>query len=256
MERLCAAMDLKDDEQQHQGQKTPISLTLRNVILALGLIAIATYWSVQSFSEPGGVLYGLRISSRPYSYGMRYGPATFEDKAAAGDECDLHDPNEDPLPAIRTIFGGRGTIVYGWPSSGGVWVHADCYAVELDFLCLSRFKPSDTERFSPAEDDFCQRLEMIGAHFYEREYDYNIQTYTYNHSRVWYAWPENAPTGGVWVLRTTGWEGAELGVARIRNALTMEERCKAIEMLGGKFYEQWDDAKRDTLVWQSDLPQL
>jgi len=248
-------MDLKDDEQQHQGQKTPMSLTLRNLILALGLIAIATYWSVGSFSNPGGVLHGLRISSRPYLNDMRYGSASPQAKASAPDDCDLHDPNEDPLPAIRTIFGGKGTIVYGWPSTGGIWVHADCYAVELDFLGLSRFEPSDTERFSPAEDDFCRRLEMIGADFYAREYDYNIQTYTYKESGVWYGWPENAPDGGVWVLRTKGIEDAELGVARIRNARTMEERCKAIEMLGGKFYERWNDAQRDTLVWQSGLAQ-
>ncbi|KAK3690768.1 hypothetical protein LTR37_018990 [Vermiconidia calcicola] len=225
-------MDLKDDQPQYPKQNTPRSHSLRNLVLALGLIAVATYWAVGSFSHPGGVLHGVRIWSRSY-INMRLGSASSREKALASDECDLHDPNEDPLPAVRTVFGGKGTIVYGWPSTGGIWVHEDCYGVELHFLSLSRFEPS--------EDGFCKRLEMIGAHFYESEYAFNIQTFTYNASRVWYGWPGDAPKGGVWVLRTKGPEGAELGVSRIRNALTMEERCKAIEMLGGKFYKRWDD---------------
>lgn len=235
-------MDLKDDGIQYPTPNTTKSHALRYLVIALGLLAVATYWSVGSFSNPGGVLHGVRISSRPYM-NMYLGSASLPEQGVAGDECDLHDPNEDPLPAVRTIFGGTGTIVSGWPSTGGIWVHADCYGVELDFLGLSRFEPSDTERFSPAEDGFCKRLEMIGAHFYESEYAYNIQTYQYNDSRVWYGWPGDAPEGGVWVLRTNGTEGAELGVSRIRNALTMEEKCKAIEMLGGKFYERWSDVE-------------
>ena len=54
-------------------------------------------------------------------------------------------------------------------------------------------------------------------------------------------WPGEVPSGGVWVLWTKRIEDAEKGVARIRNAFTMHERCKAIEMLGGKFYEKWED---------------
>lgn len=211
-------------------------------MLALGLVAVATYWAVGSFSHPGGILHQVRILSRPH-INMRLGSASSREKAVASDECDLHDPNEDPLPATRTEFGGKGTIVYGWPSTGGVWVHEDCYGVELDFLGLSRFEPSDTARFSPAEDDFCKRLEMIGAYFYESEYAYQVQTFRHNAPRVWYGWPGDAPQRGVWVLRTEGPQGAELGVSRIKNALTMEERCKAIEMLGGKFYERWDDVE-------------
>ena len=245
-------MDLKQDQPQDPRQQAPGSHSLRSLILALGLIAMTTYWAIGSFSNPGGVLHGVRISSRPYIHDMRYGSALPDEQASAPDDC----PCEDPLPAIRTDFGGRGTIVYGWPSTGGLWVHSDCYAVELDFLGLPRFHPSDTERFSPAEDSFCKRLEMIGARFHESEYAYNHHGYRYRDSGVWYGWPGDAPDGGVWVLRTKGIEDAELGVARIRNARTMDERCKAIEMLGGKFYERWDDAKRDTLEWQSGLAQL
>lgn len=242
VENLRAAMELKDDQPQYPRRSNSESPSLRNLILALGLVAVATYWSIESFSHPGGLLHGMRIWSRPY-INMPLGSTSSREHAVASDECDLHDPNEDPLPAVRTEFGDKGTIVYGWPSTGGIWVHEECYGVELNFLGLSRFEPSDTERFSPAEDGFCKRLEMIGAQFYESEYAYNTQTFRHDASRMWYGWPGDAPEGGVWVLRTKGPEGAELGVSRIRNALTMEERCKAIEMLGGRFYERWEDVE-------------
>lgn len=41
------------------------------------------------------------------------------------------------------------------------------------------------------------------------------------------------------MVRTAFDQGLELGVSRIRDAITMEERCKAIEMLGRKLYENW-----------------
>lgn len=30
---------------------------------------------------------------------------------------------------------------------------------------------------------------------------------------------------------------------RIHNAFTMEERCKVIEVLGGKFYQDWEEVE-------------
>ncbi len=47
-------------------------------------------------------------------------------------------------------------------------------------------------------------------------------------------WPE---VGGVWVLRRPSRWGEDRGWSlRIRNAVTMKERCEAIEMSGGVFY--------------------
>lgn len=164
------------------------------------------------------------------------------------DQCRLG--YEEPLEAVRTIFGGCGTIVYGWPSTGGLWVHGQCYGVELNFLGLPRFEPSATERYSKKEDEFCKRLEKIGGRFYESESAYNNLTVGPEYRRLpqmwygWPGWPDSEVLGAVWALRTEDFEGCEIGVARIRNALTMKERCKAIEMLGGKLYRKWEDVPK------------
>jgi hypothetical protein len=47
-------------------------------------------------------------------------------------------------------------------------------------------------------------------------------------------WPAG---GGVWMLLTSETYARLKGTAIIHNALNMEERCKAIEKLGGRFYE-------------------
>lgn len=46
-------------------------------------------------------------------------------------------------------------------------------------------------------------------------------------------WPAS---GGVWVLHITVEKAGDIGAARIQNAYSMEERCNAIEQLGGIFY--------------------
>lgn len=171
--------------------------------------------------------------------------------------CDLHDPDEDPLPSIRTEFTGRGTIVYGWPSTGGVWVKHDCYGVEMGFLGLDRFNGSDTQRDSDpeAEDAFCQRMEYIGARFYETEYEYNKKQSWPGDERpqLWVGWPRDVPEGGAWALWLSDIETARMGVSRVRNAFTMQERCEAIKMLGGRFFENWADVLRSEPEESKDM---
>lgn len=151
-------------------------------------------------------------------------------------------------PAIRTEFGALATFFYGWPSTGGVWVHEECYGVELDFLGLDRFNSSATQRFSPEQDEFCKRLQRIGGDFYESKFDYNGRRPQDRKSRLWIGWPAGKPEGGLWVPKTQFFDAAALGVSRIKNALTMSERCKAIEMLGGRYYKSWDEfVKVDSL---------
>lgn len=236
-------MDLQDIESKPMNPTITVPHHLRNLIVGVCLLAITTYWAIGSLNE-GSLLHGARMWSRPYtstlsgSISRSHNAASYDD-----DTCTLHDPNEDPLPAIRTEFGEGGTIVYGWPSTGGIWVHEPCYGIELEFLGLSRFEISATERFSAEEDAFCERLEWIGGEFYESELIYNRKMSTYHSSRSWYGWPGAVPAGGVWALWTGegDTDGAVLGVSRIRDALTMEERCEAIEMLGGRFYARWED---------------
>lgn len=42
--------------------------------------------------------------------------------------------------------------------------------------------------------------------------------------------------GGVWALQTTRGGANKIGAAIVQNAYIMEQRCKAIEKLGGTFY--------------------
>lgn len=217
------------------------TISSRVFIVGSCLFAFGILWTMHSFSEPGGMLHGARIWSRLLT-NVPFGPETSTGRADFEVPCDLHDPDEDPLEAIRSEFGSTTTVVYGWPSTGGVWVHEACYGVELDFLGLSRFEPSATERFSKEEDEFCQRLEWIGAHFYDSDYAYKSNRSRQQADQIWYGWPAAVPEGGLWALRTTGYESAAKGVSRIRNALTMEERCDAIKTLGGTFYTSWEEA--------------
>jgi hypothetical protein len=46
-------------------------------------------------------------------------------------------------------------------------------------------------------------------------------------------WPAS---GGVWVLNVSVDEAQERGASMVHSAYTMEERCRAIEKVGGVFY--------------------
>lgn len=211
---------------------------MRHIILGVVLVPIL-FVILQSTQHPEGVLHGLMDRTRSYLFGKETHDQTEEPEVL----CTLGERNQ--LKAVRSTFGSLLTIVHGWPRTGGVWEHPHCGAVELDFLNLSRYEPAATERFSQAEDDFCKRLEYIGARFHVDDHAC-IESGFIQHNvlKSWYAWPGEVPDGGVWALWATDNEGADIGVSRIRNARTMEERCKIIEMLGGSFYETWEDALR------------
>lgn len=221
------------------------------VVALLLVFAMVTFWDVarnwmetQSVHGPMDV---MRVLTGVLFPGLN--KRNDNSTTARGTEvlCTLHDPYTERLPAIRTQFGGRGTSVYAWPSSGGVWVHHQCYGVELDFLGLPRFEQSSTERDTDPEkeDAFCKRLEWIGGRYFKSEYAYWEHTIEgigrSDLRRPWLGWPGAVPEDGVWVLWSkSDIESAEQGYGRIYNAHTMQERCEAIEMLGGKFYRKWE----------------
>lgn len=60
-----------------------------------------------------------------------FNPPTVTGNMTFEHDFPLYDPREQPLPALRSEFGGRRAIVYGWLSSGGVFVHKDCGGVEV-----------------------------------------------------------------------------------------------------------------------------
>ncbi|KAF4629326.1 hypothetical protein G7Y89_g8821 [Cudoniella acicularis] len=61
-------------------------------------------------------------------------------------------------------------------------------------------------------------------------------------------WPED---GGVWVMKATNQYnfGGEPGSWRLRNAYTMEERCKAVEMSGALYYKYPEDCDSVKRYW-------
>ncbi|KAL7802069.1 hypothetical protein V8C44DRAFT_345971 [Trichoderma aethiopicum] len=148
-------------------------------------------------------------------------------------------------PELRAEFAlGPGGFVRGWPSKGGIYVLSHVFGVELEFLGLDRFnntaRPSipDPAAASEEEEAHCNKMRQLGARWYKSEEDYRFSNYApelFDRDIIYVGWPAG---GGVWVLFLPSRSYARMdGVAIIHNAFNMEERCKAIEQLGGRFYE-------------------
>ena len=152
------------------------------------------------------------------------------------------DASAIPSPNLRTQFSSRTTLVRGFPSKGGIYLLQDAGPVELDFLSLDRFQETPRSDDPAEEDAFCQRLHEIGAQWFEdeTEADKAPPLKVRDGKRVgrmetWLGLPNG---GGVWVLEVEEFEAARRGVGgRIRNAKSMEERCRVIETLGGVFFK-------------------
>ncbi|GIJ98257.1 hypothetical protein Aspvir_000373 [Aspergillus viridinutans] len=144
----------------------------------------------------------------------------------------------------RTSFGaGPGTSVYGWPSKGGLYVLQSYDGVELGFLQLDRFNSTIRSQDPAEEDAHCANMRKLGAPWFESEEAFILSALQHSrpHKQVLFAgWPS---TGGVWVLKTTYAEASSRGLGGIKNALNMEERCQAIERLGGSFYADPKDCR-------------
>ncbi|EAA30892.3 hypothetical protein GE21DRAFT_8657 [Neurospora crassa] len=152
----------------------------------------------------------------------------------------------EPVERFRVGFGlGPGATLFGYPSKkGGVYVLEGVLGVELDFLGLDRFHPTPRKSFSdPAEEEadedaWCYKLRQLGAIWWKARYDYDMMLIGGDIWRgddpfVTTGWPA---TGGVWILKTTKGDARGRGVGIIHNAYNMEERCRAIEKVGGVFY--------------------
>ena len=147
--------------------------------------------------------------------------------------------------AGRTTFGATAVTVRGWPSSGGIVVHTSCNAVELDFLGLSRFSDTLSQRNTDAaaEDAFCDRLRKIGGRLFDTECASNeffLRGTDLNQMEVFIGWPEGGMLeDGVWVLMLDREEMIEKGASRIKNAVTMNDRCKMIVKMGGTYHKDY-----------------
>ncbi|KAI4864572.1 hypothetical protein F4820DRAFT_423137 [Hypoxylon rubiginosum] len=140
----------------------------------------------------------------------------------------------------RVIFGNRWTTVYGYPSSGGVLVLPFCNGVDLSFLQLARFEPAERSDDPVVEDQHCARMRALGAWEFTSAYEYETMDIFHpgmldKKVLVVAAWPRSG--AGVWVLKTPMGQGYTKGLARVWNALDMDERCEVVKSLGGTFYE-------------------
>ncbi|PWY65666.1 hypothetical protein BO94DRAFT_422700, partial [Aspergillus sclerotioniger CBS 115572] len=131
--------------------------------------------------------------------------------------------------------------VVGYPSTGGNYA-LSCDGVELEFLGVDRFERTYTERRdADAEDAFCAKMRMLGARRWECEVDWELSVMDLDCDVVVAGWPAS---GGVWVLKMDGRRARREGVGcKVRNALSMEERCAVLERLGGVFYQEPRDCK-------------
>lgn len=166
------------------------------------------------------------------------------DKLYPQDYEDCTGPWVEPLEKStnRTEFtAGSLTVVRGWPSTGGFYI-LSCDGVELEFLGLDRFEPTPRSQDPAEEDAFCANMRRLGARWYrdlEAEAAASLEgEYRTGHVVKAFGWPAD---GGVWALKMPEMDSYMKGMSRIRNAFSMEERCRQIEKLGGVFYS--DPAK-------------
>jgi len=171
---------------------------------------------------------------------------------------------------IRTSFGEHEVSIYAWPSKGGVIILNKADAIDFEFLGLNPLDPP-IERLPDqnAEDEFCQRLLLLGAKWWDSEARYSIiVAIEEGHTRagdgsfrvadqpratmrekrfVKVGWPS---TGGLWVaeydtaLTSVDEEDNELTQATswLQMARTMDERCALLrDQFEATFYKTLDD---------------
>ncbi|KAF9892331.1 hypothetical protein FE257_002108 [Aspergillus nanangensis] len=128
------------------------------------------------------------------------------------------------------------------PSSGGTWI-SPLGPLELQHLSINRFSSTERSQNREGENHFCQQLRQFGGSWYGPGALNQLWTGdTCNELSALV--PEVAfrrevgfpADGGVWVL-TESKRGFPEGMAMVRNALTMEERCSALETLGAVWCE-------------------
>jgi hypothetical protein len=155
------------------------------------------------------------------------------------------DTDTQPFQTERlslSTLGGSNTVIC-WPSVGGLIIADRVTPVELTFLSLPRFTSTPRSLNQSAEDAFCRQLRKIGGKWFPGHWDWWAKYVQMSRGMtisemevLTLGWPES---GGVWVLRRQSRWGEDRGWSlRVRNAVSIQERCEAIEMSGGVFYER------------------
>jgi hypothetical protein len=169
----------------------------------------------------------------------------------------------------RSIIFIDSITLFGYPSRGGVIVLEYADAIDFAFLNLSRLDPPSTRASTPeAEDEFCQRLLLLGAKWFDSKSRYRFMAgvreseyYSMRDlesgkrpelilgERRWIkvGWPSEQ-AGALWVGE---WDTNLPGIledelvptdaARLMLAMNLDERCEILKMMGGKFYKSLDE---------------
>jgi hypothetical protein len=190
--------------------------------------------------------------------------------------------SRSPKHTTRTIIFTDCITLLGYPSRGGLIVLERADAVDFNFLNLSRLSPPLTRATDPkAEDEFCQRLLLLGAKWFDSESRYRFMAgvredeyraildlesgekpeLTLGERRwVGIGWPSE-PTRGLWVGEwDTNWPGileeerqVPTDAARLTLATNMDERCEILKGMGARFYESLDEYEGGAYLraWQT-----
>jgi hypothetical protein len=172
----------------------------------------------------------------------------------------------------KRIGFGDNVVVYGWPSRGGIMMLQDASPADMDFLDLDRTNPPMLRHESPeAEDDFCQKLVLLGAQWWDSyaryllleremlgiiELDENYEPLPTMRERYWVsvAWPS---TGGFVVSEfdTNMWgaddstERVPRDVARLRLCNSMDEKAQVLqERFEGKVWGKVEDYRGNGFI--------
>ncbi|KAG4442491.1 hypothetical protein IFR05_001991 [Cadophora sp. M221] len=168
-----------------------------------------------------------------------------EDNTVFAPDVDI--PFNEP-PTSRVWGLGIWNKIFCYPSVGGFIVNKHITSVELDFLNISRFERTTPRSADPDEEDvFCRQLRRTGARWWDNYYAWDlavVQKLAPMSARerevLVLGWPEK---GGVWVIREHDWGNLGSRGWFWTNAHTMEERCKALEMLAAVYYANIKDCE-------------
>ncbi|KAA8652890.1 hypothetical protein EYZ11_003153 [Aspergillus tanneri] len=158
-----------------------------------------------------------------------------------GDSQDVSCPINPPLSTTeRTVFGTRGCVVYGYPSTGGV-LRKEADLLDMLFLSLPRSHVSQHSPSADEEDRFCNLMRRTGAMWWPSKEDWievqmGMREMTEEEEKVLvFGWPTDGV--GVWVLRFASARQLPRDFGRMSLAMNMEEKIQMMREYGATFVE-------------------
>ena len=140
----------------------------------------------------------------------------------------------------RTVFDKEGGMARGYPPTGGILLPPLDAAV-AQHLDLSRQAPSIRAQNAADEDDFCTRLRLLGAKWWDSEDEYVRKSIGLDEAtegdkkEIVVGWPSNGRS--VWILRLHDSDARPGDFGKLGMCVSMDERCAMLQTWGAIFYE-------------------